>query len=128
MVEDIAWLHDTLEDTGLLVTEIDCYCGSEVARGVMLLTDPPGRNRKERKAKMNARLAAIAVDSPDAWVLLVKAADRLANVESSVQARLLPLVEMYRKEQVAFREAVYRAGFNDRFIEATEALLGMVHA
>lgn len=118
VVQDVAWLHDALEDTSLTKAEIEEVCGPVVARCVELLTDPPGASRKERKALSYARLAAVDVANIDeAWVLLVKAADRLANVQFSVQNRS-PLVDMYRREQDDFRKAIHRVGWNDDLIEA----------
>jgi (p)ppGpp synthase/HD superfamily hydrolase len=125
VVQDIAWLHDTVEDTSLTLEAIEEVCGPVVARCVDLLTDPPGANRRERKAAAYARLAAVDVANVDeAWALLVKAADRLANVQFCVRERS-SLVEMYRKEHEAFRKAVLRPGWNDALVEATDALLGV---
>lgn len=128
VVQDIAWLHDAVEDTSLTLKDIEEACGPVVARCVDLLTDPPGANRKERKAAAYARLAAVDVTNTDeAWALLVKAADRLANVEFCVRNRSA-LIDMYRKEHEAFRKAVLRPGWNDALVEAVDALLGGSHA
>ena len=129
VAEDIAWLHDAVEDTALTLEAVEEVCGPVVARCVDLLTDPPGANRRERKAKAYARLAAVDVTNVDeAWALLVKAADRLTNVESATQNRLVSLLGMYRSEHEAFRAAVLRPGWNDAFVEQTDALLGEPHA
>ncbi len=125
VVQDVAWLHDALEDTSLTKAEIEDVCGPVVARCVALLTDPPGTNRKERKALAYARLAAVDVNNMDeAWALLVKAADRLANVQVCVRERST-LIDMYRKEHSAFRAAVHRPGWNDSLIEALDSLLAV---
>jgi (p)ppGpp synthase/HD superfamily hydrolase len=55
----IAYLHDTVEDTGATIEEIEDRFGTAIAACVSLLTDEPGANRKERKAKTYAKLAAV---------------------------------------------------------------------
>lgn len=78
----VAYLHDTVEDTLLTVVDIEAAFGPLVARCVDLLTDPKGTNRKARKAVSYARLAAVDCMSPERLALVVKAADRLANVRT----------------------------------------------
>ena len=80
----IGYLHDVVEDTPVTLTQVGQRFGEGVARCVDLLTDAPGRNRKERKAATYARLAEVPPDAPEGRALVVKAADRLANARRCV--------------------------------------------
>lgn len=104
----IAYLHDTVEDTAATVKDIENIFGSHIAACVSLLTDEPGANRKERKAKTYARLAS--VHGSKELALIVKAADRVANVRACVQDQKRSLWELYRSEHPVFRSAAYRQG------------------
>lgn len=102
----VAYLHDTVEDTAASLAEIEQRFGPHVAACVALLTDEPGASRKERKAKTYAKLAA-AQEALE-LALLVKAADRLANVRACLADHRLDLLQIYRSEQAAFRTAAWR--------------------
>ena len=102
----VAWLHDTVEDTAATLAEIERRFGPRIAACVSLLTDEPGPSRKERKAKTYAKLAA--AQGFLELALLVKAADRLANVRACIADRKLDLLQVYRSEQPAFRQAACR--------------------
>jgi hypothetical protein len=104
----IAYLHDTAEDTPVTLAEIESKFGAKIAACVALLTDEPGANRKERKSKTYAKLAA--VEGPNETALLVKAADRLANVRACVQDRKKDLWLLYQSEHAAFKSSAYRPG------------------
>lgn len=117
----IAYLHDTAEDTPVTLDEIEGRFGAKVAACVALLTDEAGANRKERKAKTYAKLSV--VHGPHEIALLVKAADRLANVRACIQDRQQRLWELYRSEHVAFRSAAYRPGLCDPLWAELETLL-----
>ena len=119
----VAYLHDALEDTPLQASVIRALFGSEVCSLVEALTDPPTGSRKERKAASYAKLGAIAVDSSLALALVVKAADRLANVRSCAAGGNHGLLEMYHKEQVAFDVAGRRPGLNDALMDEVAAVL-----
>ena len=81
----VAYLHDVVEDTKTTVEAIASMFGPHIAACVALLTDAPGANRKERKAKTYAKLAEVS--GPNELALLVKAADRLANVRACLADR-----------------------------------------
>lgn len=93
------WLHDTVEDTALTREEVEARFGAVVATLVWRVTDEPGRNRKERKAATYGKLA----ECEDAVIL--KLADRIANVESSIREHP-GLLQMYRKEHETFEAAL----------------------
>ena len=117
----VAYLHDTAEDTPTTIEEIESKFGPRVAACVALLTDEPGANRKERKAKTYAKLAG--VHGPNELALLVKAADRLANVRACVQDRKKSLWQVYQSEQAAFKSSAYRAGLCEPLWAELEVLL-----
>lgn len=97
----IAYLHDVLEDTKTTAWEIESYFGEYVANAVLLLTDPPGKNRRERKLLLYAKLK-----HAHWYIRLVKLADRVANVRASRSSNP-KLYSMYVKERSEFKEAVY---------------------
>jgi (p)ppGpp synthase/HD superfamily hydrolase len=117
----IAYLHDVVEDTPVPLAIIKETFGPFVAECVALLTDEPGINRKERKAKSHAKLAKVEISHCAA--LVVKAADRCANVEACVRKGNKGLWEMYRREQEAFRAAAYRPGLCDNLWNRIDAAL-----
>ncbi|HQO30178.1 MAG TPA: HD domain-containing protein [Accumulibacter sp.] len=120
--QTIGYLHDVIEDTMVTVDDIRLRFGPLVAEGVDLLTDAPGASRTERKAGTYARMAAV-VDGPLMLALIVKTADRLANVRCCVSDGKGRLWHVYRLEHAAFREAVYRPGLCDpMWDELTELL------
>ena len=96
----VAYLHDCLEDTQLSAAEIRSAFGELVERCCVLLTDAPGANRKARKAATYEILSRVSAESPEALALVVKAADRLANVRRC-SAGNPGLAAMYRKEHPA---------------------------
>ena len=93
-----------------------------LAACVALLTDQPGANRKERKAAAYAKLAQVS--GPLELALIVKAADRLANVRASVKDDNARMLQVYRGEHPTFRQAAYRPGLCDPLWSELDALLG----
>ena len=120
----IGYLHDVIEDTEVTEAEVRDRFGNLIAECVSLLTDASGATRAERKASTYARLAT--VNGPAELALVVKAADRLANVRSCASDRRQGLWEVYRREHPAFRRAAYRAGLCDPLWEELDALLATV--
>ena len=122
--EAVAYLHDVVEDTAATVAELTMAFGAVVATAVLLVTDPEGENRRTRKAALHARLRDLDANVPTMRLaLLVKAADRLANVRACV-ANHPGKLSMYRKEHPAFREATLRAGLCDTIWAELNDLLG----
>jgi (p)ppGpp synthase/HD superfamily hydrolase len=75
-----AWLHDTVEDTGVTIETIRAEFGVEVAELVGWLTDvsrPEHGNRAHRKALDRAHSAAAPAEAQT-----VKLADLIANTRS----------------------------------------------
>lgn len=118
----VGYLHDVVEDTAVDLDQIRQWFGERVAGFVALVTDEPGVNRRERKAKTNDKLAAAGVDA--ALALVVKVADRLANLRESVAGDRSKL-SMYRKEHAAFWQATYRPMLCNALWDEMTRLLGV---
>lgn len=96
------YLHDSLEDTATTALDLKAEGFSpEVVKAVQFCTDEPGHNRKTRKAATYARVKV----NPHIVGLAVKWADRIANIESCKAEGNTGLLQMYRKEDAAFRDA-----------------------
>lgn len=124
LAESVAWLHDVLEDTDGNSGEISDLFGPVVAVAVSCVTDPNGPNRRTRKARLHAQLRKLDHEQHESYriALLVKAADRLANVRACVEAGDSRL-SMYRREHEAFREAAHRPGLCDEIWSELDGLL-----
>lgn len=109
----IGYLHDVLEDTETCWGDLYRMFGSHVACCVELLTDPSGSTRAERKAKLCDALLAVRADSLFVDALIVKAADRLANVRASIREGQSEKLTMYRQEHPHLRAAAFRPGLCD---------------
>lgn len=117
----VGYLHDVVEDTAVSKAQVQARFGEHIAACVSLLTDEPGATRKERKAKTYARLAQVT--GPEALALVVKTADRLANVRACVADAQRSLWEVYRSEHPTFKQAAYRPGLCDPLWLELDALL-----
>jgi (p)ppGpp synthase/HD superfamily hydrolase len=74
-----AWLHDVVEDTQILQTDIEVHFASDVAELGAWLTDvsrPEDGNRKLRKAKDRAHLAQAPVEAQ-----IIKVCDLISNAQ-----------------------------------------------
>ena len=78
----IGYLHDVAEDTLISIKDIETEFGQFVAACVAILSDEPGANRKERKSKTYEKM--LKVTGKEELALVVKAADRLANIEACI--------------------------------------------
>lgn len=123
-----AYLHDLLEDVPTSVNDgqywrmrICTLFGERILEGCELLRDEPGLNRKSRKADTHDKHAAIQAEFNQ--VLVVKIADRLANVRHCVALGDSKRLKMYRNEHSAFREAVYRRDLAINLQEELDRLL-----
>ena len=120
----VAYLHDVIEDTSVDAQQVRDEFGSTVGEAVELVTDPPGATRAERKQELHNRLAACDPSEPaHRAALIVKTADRLANVRCCVRGRDTRL-SMYRKEHSDFRPAAHRVGLCDPLWRELDELLG----
>lgn len=76
----VAWLHDVIEDFGVLWSDINLRFGCEIADGVMKLSDVYSGNRKTRKKIMRDVLG----DAPG-WIQTIKCADLISNATSIIK-------------------------------------------
>lgn len=75
----VCWLHDSIEDQDVKLEHLVSEFGSDVAKGVLLLSDLEEGNRAERKAAARERLAGAP-----GWVQTIKVADLISNTSSIV--------------------------------------------
>lgn len=116
-----AYLHDVVEDTNTTLEEIETLFGSLVARCVAILSDEAGPNRKARKIKTYEKMQRVSGE--ESLALIVKTADRLANVKACINDQHQRLLDTYRQEHPAFTLAVYREGLCDELWEELNRLL-----
>jgi guanosine-3',5'-bis(diphosphate) 3'-pyrophosphohydrolase len=113
-----SFLHDAQEDTGVTRDTVKDLFGERVAELVDAVSDPPGyKSRKERKAAAYPRIKAV----PGATQL--KLADRIANVEHSINAHNGPMFKMYQGEQPGFESALRVIGEHDDMWRHLEHLM-----
>jgi (p)ppGpp synthase/HD superfamily hydrolase len=108
----VGYLHDVVEDTDTTLEEILVAFGWPVSCLVGVVTDVPAPTRKERTVLTNEKLSGIR-DIRHLPALIVKAADRLANIQESAKGREGSKLRMYRKEHEAFFRAAFRSGLCD---------------
>ena len=109
IAQELALFHDLFEDTECTEEEMSKEFGTVMTRLVRLTSDEPGVNRKLRKEATNKKLAAIDdEDDIEVYALIVKAADRLANMLKCAINGNHGLMKMYIKEYPEFKKAVYR--------------------
>ena len=111
------WMHDAVEDTALTRAAVVEALGERVAALVDAVTDGPGGNRATRKARPYRLIPQV----PGAVV--VKLADRIANVESA-QASRPGLLAMYAREHGSFRRKLCQPGEAEEMWAHLDALLG----
>lgn len=116
------YLHDVVEDTEVTVDEVAEIFGPLIAACVGILTDEPGDNRKARKVKTYKKMSAVTGE--EELALIVKAADRLANMEACIADEKQDLLQTYKNEHEAFRKAVFRDGLCPDLWERLERAAG----
>lgn len=117
----VAYLHDVVEDTAINIADVEAQFGSLVAGCVAILTDEPGNDRQQRKAKTYAKMAKVSGELELA--LIVKAADRLANIRACIDTNFQKKLNMYQKEHAVFKTSVYRAGICDEIWHELDRLV-----
>ncbi|OWP85267.1 hypothetical protein BWK59_01120 [Flavobacterium davisii] len=90
-----AWLHDILEDTTISKEEFIDRFGESIYETVWSLTDGDGNTREEKKSKMYSKL----IHNQDG--IIVKLADRIANLEFSIINQNMNHVVKYLNENDA---------------------------
>ena len=110
------FLHDTVEDTSVTIEEIKSLFGDEVADMVFRVTDEPGKNRKERKAKTYIKIRG------HEKATILKLCDRIANVEYGSGEQKERYIAMYAKEQAGFEAACRVPGIADEIWDYLNSL------
>lgn len=87
-----SWLHDILEDTATSYSDLKKIFGEEVAEIVFCVTDELARNRKERKEKTYPKIQS------NSKAIIIKVADRIANIKHGVLKGNDDFLQMYKKE------------------------------
>lgn len=101
-----AYLHDILEDTKATIEDLRAVgITDEIIDVVMAVTDEPGENREKRKTKTYLKIAQ------SRRATIVKLADRIANIRFGILNNNKDKFEMYKKEYLKFRLALYNADF-----------------
>ena len=95
-------LHDTVEDTNLTIEEIEKDFGRNVANLVWCVTDEISGTREEKKIGVYKKLQA------NSEAIVVKLADRIANVEFCVLNSDIKMFKKYKAEQKLFEKMVYK--------------------
>lgn len=102
------WLHNTIEDGNLTYNKIKKAFGTHVAEMVLAVTDPSDvRSRKEKKTRVYQKLN----NCQDA--IVVKLADRIANIENSIRMGNQDKYEMYYLEYKDFKKALKKGNNPD---------------
>ncbi len=118
------WLHDVLEDTSFTYDDIRDGPNVRVADIVLLLTNGEGHNRRERQQAMYARMGAPSTSvSRRADAVIVKLADRIANVEASILGKD-PRLAMYAKEHGSFHQGLDTFGGDPSMWLYRDTILG----
>lgn len=110
LLQPASFLHDAKEDCGKSHEELTSLFGEVIATIVDCVSDveEPGDNRKSRKAKTYQKTAS------NPLAIILKLADRIANVENSLSITKKRYLEMYKEEHHDFRQYLYYPGLSDR--------------
>jgi len=92
-------LHDVLEDSDVTYNDLKKLFGEKISDIVYAVTDEMGKNRKERKYKTYAKIAA----NSDA--VLVKLIDRIANFIFSLMTNSR-MSKLYKDENDLFIKSI----------------------
>lgn len=111
----VCWLHDSVEDCGVSLTDIAERFGIEVAIGVSGLSDVEPGNRAERKAASRARLTLCS-----GWIQTIKCADLISNT-SSIVKHDPKFAEVYLKEKRLLLDVLTKADARLRTIAYEQA-------
>lgn len=113
-----AWLHDTVEDCGVSLEEVQDRFGAEVAALVEMLTDASRPEDGNRAARKRIDLEHTAAASPQAKT--IKLADLISNTRSIVEHDP-KFAAVYLAEKRALLEVLH-AGDSRLFVTAQSAL------
>jgi len=123
LAETVAWLHDVIEDTPTTEEDVAAEFGDQMARFVKFLTDEKVKDKAEKVRRRNEKLAALS--GVDTVALVVKAADRLANLRESIKPgeKSEKMIVKYGGEHLGLRAAAYRPGLCDPIWSELDAIV-----
>ena len=104
LLQPCSWLHDCKEDCGKTHEDLVSLFGEKIADIVECVTDEPGDNRKDRKLKTYPKTAS------NHLAIILKLADRIANVENSLSITKKKFLVMYKSEHTDFKQHLYTPG------------------
>ena len=109
ILAQVGYLHDVLEDTEITYEQLDDAFGYRITSNVSAITDPVGKNRRERKEQFTVRMQFFITQPEYVFAVIVKVADRLANVRHAVkrESEKSKYVKLYRKEYPEFKALIY---------------------
>lgn len=113
--QSVAYLHHVLDETDADIEAIEDAFGAQIATCVVLLSDDP----------TYGKLGAVDADGDGAPALVVAAADRLVEVQTSFLAEERGQLRKYRRDHRAFRAAVYREGLAEDYWRDLNELIGI---
>ncbi len=133
--QDGAYIHDVAEDTETTGKDLmDAGVSDDAVAVMFFCTDESGHNRKTRKARTYTRMHALLslyLKDKEAYIYVpagvrVKLADRIANIRTCIRQghEGRGMLKMYRRETVAFRDALYHPGMADAMWEEYDKLMG----
>jgi (p)ppGpp synthase/HD superfamily hydrolase len=92
--------HDLLEDTEVTEDDLVNLFHPAAIDIIKRVTDEPGKNRKERKAKTYPKIKG------HSGATIVKLCDRIANVSFTQASGNGNLLQMYKKEHESFIDGI----------------------
>lgn len=115
---ECALLHDTIEDTGATLAELEDSFGTAVAEGVQALSKNPALPKQDQ---MRDSLRRITAQPPAIW--MVKLADRITNLGPPPAHWSAEKRAAYREEAIAIADALAgaSAALDTRIREKIEA-------
>jgi len=119
-------LHDNIEDTSDTVQDIEELFGWQIAQLVWAVSDGPGETRKERHQNTYPKTASVEN------AVIVKLADRIANVKASVGSILkrgkVDKFSMYLGERESFMLALNASKHSPSYDTNVDSLWRMYEA
>jgi guanosine-3',5'-bis(diphosphate) 3'-pyrophosphohydrolase len=111
-----AWLHGTVEKSGVTMNDINREFPGFVASMVDAVTNARGKTREERNSATFSR-----IKERGGMAIVLKLADRIANVEAAISSNDMAL-SMYEREYSQFRDTLHEPGMADAMWEHLDAL------
>ncbi len=119
----VAYLHHVLEGAHATLGQVEEAFGPSVASCIEVLADDPSASAKERNRLTYAKLARIGAGDERALALVVKVADRLADVRTCYLDGQRGQLRKYRRDHRDFRAAVFRPAIADELWQELNDIL-----